>query len=205
MVRLLQEVSRAFVLVNFDESEFKQQKLDYLNEVQKFIMEGSYTDVKHKGYLLKNWDKPTKEQYEELDISRSFYYKQRKALDEDLEKMLGTEVVQLILQEEFNEVDLILDTLLADYSSEKVVIKSVVTRIEKGEHNKSSRYRLEECLNEIALLKKYSNLDLEVLLMNCDMSKLNYLLRLLDAKESDVKSRIRLIETIKQAKEGTFQ
>lgn len=165
-------------------------------------MEGSYTDVKHKGYLLNNWDKPTKEQYEELGISRSFYYKQRKALDEDLEKMLGTEVVELILKEEFKEVDLILDTLLADYSSERVVIKSVVNRIEKGEHNDKSRYTLEECLNEIALLKKYSNLDLEVLLMNCDMNKLNYLLRLLDAKESDVKSRIRLIETIKQAKEG---
>ncbi|EEM74794.1 hypothetical protein bthur0014_55780 [Bacillus thuringiensis IBL 4222] len=193
------------VLANYDESEFKQQKLDYLNEVQKFIMEGSYTDVKHKGYLLNNWDKPTKEQYEELGISRSFYYKQRKALDEDLEKMLGTEVVELILKEEFKEVDLILDTLLADYSSERVVIKSVVNRIEKGEHNDKSRYTLEECLNEIALLKKYSNLDLEVLLMNCDMNKLNYLLRLLDAKESDVKSRIRLIETIKQAKEGTFQ
>lgn len=72
--------------------------------------------------------------------------------------------------------------MLADYSSERVVIKSVVNRIEKGEHNDKSRYTLEECLNEIALLKKYSNLDLEVLLMNCDMNKLNYLLRLLDAK-----------------------
>ncbi|MGF2715599.1 hypothetical protein ACQUY5_25670 [Bacillus cereus] len=205
MVKLLEEISRAIAVTRFDDYGNKEEKLNYLNEVQKYIMEGTFTDVKFKGYLLNNWDKPVKEQYEELGIARSSYYSQRKTLDSDLEKVLGNNIVQLILKEDFEEVDLILDTVLVGYSSDKLVIMSVLSRIDKEKHNKNSRYNLEECLTEIAFLKKYSNLDLEVLLMQCDADKLNYLLRLLDAKETDIKSRIRLIETIKQAKEGTIQ
>ncbi|MEC2463490.1 hypothetical protein P9X10_01065 [Bacillus cereus] len=204
MVRLLDELTHACTLVSFESEGDSERKLDYLKEVNDFIMGGSYTEANKKEYILRNYRKPIQEQLDDLGISRATYYRNKRTLESDLEKALGNEIISSIQRSEFDLVDKILDNVTVDYSPTKVVIPSIVKRIESEEHNKDVIYGLEECIDEITFLKRYSNLDLEVLLSRCDINKLNYLLRLLDLKESDVKARIRLVEVIKQNKEGTL-
>ncbi|PHE64255.1 hypothetical protein COF68_05275 [Bacillus toyonensis] len=198
MVKLLEELLDASVMLDYDRGDDIEKKKELLKELQDFIMGGSYTNVRNKEYLLRNVKKPVQDQARDLNLSKPAIYKNKKLINNDLERKVGKNIISNILAGDFDRVNTVLDYALSEQSISSIVIPSVIDRVQEKEFDKNSTYDLNDCITEISFLKKYSNLDLELLLSNCDSDKLNYLLRLLDFKESDVESRIRLVETIKR-------
>lgn len=198
LVKLLEELLDASVMLDYDRGDDIEKKKELLKELQDFIMGGSYTNVRNSQYLLRNVKKPVQDQARDLNLSKPAIYKNKKLINNDLERKVGKNIVSNILAGEFDRVNTVLDYALSEQSISSIVIPSVIDRVQEKEFDKNSTYDLNDCITEISFLKKYSNLDLELLLSDCDSDKLNYLLRLLDFKESDVESRIRLVETIKR-------
>lgn len=202
MSNLIDELLRAYTMLDFSDDSNKELKKEYLDEVKEFALKGSYTSTKHKDYLLRNFMKPIQEQALDLNLSKAAVYKNRNLVLRDLESRLGKGIIKSILNSEFEHVDMVLQFNAVDQPLSNVIIPSVIDSINersnKARRNSSSKYSLIDCSDEIRLLKKYAVLDLEMQLDNLDMDKLNYLLRLISFEESDVKDRIDLMKVIKK-------
>ena len=202
MSNLITELFNAYTMLDFSSDEDKERKKEYLDDIKDFALSGSYTTTKHKEYLLKNFMKPIQDQAEDLNLSKAAVYKNRNLILKDLENRLGYRVIKNVLSGNLDEVDKVLAHNMTEQSLSDVVIKSVLDSVKSrssySSSKKKAKYDLVECVDELNLLKKYSVLELELLLDRLDMEKLNYLFRLINFEESNVDDRVKLMEYIKK-------
>ena len=178
--------------------EYSDEKKRYLDELRDYALGGTYTNTRHKEYLLKNYMEPISKQATDLNLSQAAIYKNRNIINKDLVGRVGTEIVKDILNGNFNEVDTVLNNAMSNKSVSSIIMQNVVDSIKDREGEKGSSYELSQCIDEMSLLKKYSVLDLELDLDKLDINKLSYLIRLLSFEETNVKDRNRLLEAIKR-------
>lgn len=201
MTNLLNEIMTAYSMLEFSNDSDVDRKRKYLDEIKEYALSGVYTNTKHKEYFLRNFMKPVSEQKKDLGLSSAAVYKNRNLINRDLERRIGKDIVKQILTGDYDEVERVLNYSLLDQPIGKVVLQSVVDAIEERKLNEGKVkpvYDLEDCIDEIKLLKRYSFLDMELTLDSLNISKLKYLLRLINFKETNVKDRGRLLELIKR-------
>lgn len=192
-------------MLDYSGLEDRERKSRYLSELTEYVIGGSYTNTRHKEYLLRNYSRPVKDQMLDLKISQQAIYKNRKMISDDLERRVGKDIVSNILTGNYDDVETVLNYAMSDQPITKIILPDVIETIRDREEdvvsNKDTErgvYELHDCIDEIKLLKRYSVLDLELALDLVDVKKLGYLTRLLNFEESDVKSRTKLLEIIKK-------
>lgn len=198
---LIKDILSAPQLVNYMTGEEADRKKEYLDELTEYTLDGTYTTNKHKSYLLRNYFKPHLEQAKALDLSKAAIWKYRKQLNTDLAKRVGDDIVERIIEGDFEHVDRVFAQALVEQPIDTILIPDIIERLkeDKIKRYEQPKFDLEDCVLEMKLLKRYTHISMEVLLSKVDNEKLQYLVRLLNFEESDALSRSRLLEVLKGA------
>ncbi|MGO3733357.1 MAG: hypothetical protein ACTJHC_09300 [Vagococcus sp.] len=180
-------------------------------DLEKFILEGAYTQRKNKEYILKNWlsMSPT-DIADNLGIQAQSVRAIQRQIYQDFSKELGNNILDLLIDNNFQQIKKNLDCAYQRLQNNNQFIFKEVEHIIVGKENNLSflndkineycttlRIELRENGNidnssfhkEAQILKLYTNASLNRLLDNLDIVKFNTLIQILNGNTGSLKLR----------------
>lgn len=180
-------------------SSYKVRK-DLFDRVIELIESKVYFDCKNFDVLIKNYSQGDEYLSSILDITEAGVRKMKSRASKALYSVLGRDIFMLITRgsdRDLKVVDGILSLAEMKILSEDVILRDVKLGLLKnlGAEDRLSSYRLEDCVEEIKFLHRYSQRVLGESLSELDTGKILYLLDLLDNKASLIE-KYRLVKTL---------
>lgn len=171
-------------------------------DLERFILEGAYTQRKNKEYILKNWLSMSPSTIADgLGIQAQSVRAIQKQIYQDFVKELGNNILELLVDNNFQQIKKNLDCayqrlqnnnqFIFDEVQDAIMLKEKnLFLLEDNVHKCYSSFRNElrkdgniehsSLQKEAQLLKLYTNNYLDKLIDKVDIVKLNTLMRILD-------------------------
>ena len=174
-----------------------QKKL--LKELQAFINSGTYTDYKKKDLFLIYEDLPDDALALRLGLStETSVRKLRSRLSDDAYKYVGSDIFDLIESSDVNknsEAAMRLRIAGNRFQTSKFFPSELIGLIKKANLDDSAvKFELDDCIPELSLLRWLSLSKMSSVMSNVDMTRLNYILNVLDSTDGTLSQRLKFVD-----------
>lgn len=180
------------------------KRLELLEQIEDLIRDGKFGCPKNLKKFADNMYMHDDDIASLLGISQSGVRQFKRRLSNSVIKELGENVVEDILYGEKDVLRMVERKLIvasADISSRDIVCNTIIDSVKDG-NSKNLSYNLEDCSAELRYISKFSNRAMKSALYDLDISKVSYIISILDGDVGTLEDKVRVINFIQKCIRG---